>query len=172
MLIAHLPVSWLATRKMLQLPGISFDIHFQRTLMIAGVVAGVLADLDLLYFFLVDHQQHLHHDYWTHLPLFWTMLFIAAIAACAVTHSRRLFNLSLIVYANLMLHMLLDTVTGKIKWGWPFVDHAFYLFEVPARFTPWIVNFVLHWTFGMELALVVLALWIFQRDKKTVPFEG
>ncbi len=171
MLIAHLPASYLLTRKMLQLPGIAFDIHFLRPLMVAGLVAGVFPDLDLLYFFLVDHQQHLHHDYWTHLPLFWTLLFAAAITASAVKRSRRLFNLSLIVYANLILHMLLDTVVGKIKWGGPLSDRVFYLFEVPARFTPWLLNFVLHWTFGLELLLLISAVWIYRQDSNTAPFE-
>ena len=166
MLIAHLPASYLLTRKMLQLPGLSFDHHFQQPLMRVGLVAGLLPDLDLLYFFLIDHRQHLHHDYWTHLPLFWTGLFVAAVATCAMTHNRRLFNLSLIVYANLMLHLLLDTVVGKIKWGWPLSDHAFYLFDVPARFTPWLLNFILHWTFGLELVLVALALWIYKGERK------
>ena len=172
MLIAHLPASWLLTRKMMQLPGLSFDHHFQRPLMTAGLVAGLLPDLDLLYFFLIDHRRHLHHDYLTHLPLFWTLLFVIAFAICTIARSRRLFNLSLVIYANLMLHMLLDTVVGKIKWGWPLSDHAFYFFEVPARFTPWILNFVLHWTLGLELVLVALAVWGYTQDNKAVPFEG
>jgi len=168
MFIAHLPASYLLTEKMLQLPGMAFDIHFRRPLMLAGLVAGVAPDFDLLYFFLVDHQKHLHHGYWTHLPFFWTMLFVALLAVCALLRSRRLFNLSLIVYANIMLHIALDTVVGKIEWLWPLSDHAFYLFDVPARFSPWVLNFILHWTFALELAICGMALWVFlgRRDAK------
>jgi len=165
MLTAHLPASYLLTRKMLQFPGLAFDFRFHPVLMGAGLLAGIAPDFDLLYFFLIDHRQHLHHSYWTHMPFFWTTIFAALFLLNFRLRSRRLFNLSLIIYTSIMLHLFLDTIVGKIEWLWPLSDHAFYFFEVPARFSPWILNFILHWSFGFELAIWGLAVWVFRQPE-------
>jgi hypothetical protein len=35
-----------------------------------------------------------------------------------------------------------------------------------ARYEPWYLNFVLHWTFAMEMALLMSALWIWRRPRR------
>lgn len=59
---------------------------------------------------------------------------------------------------NLFLHLALDTVAGGVLWLWPASDASFVLVEVPARHRPWYLNFVLHWTFWLELVLLVASL--------------
>jgi inner membrane protein len=39
------------------------------------------------------------------------------------------------------------------------------LATVRPRYDFWVLNFVLHWTLALELALVVAALWRFRRSR-------
>jgi inner membrane protein len=59
--------------------------------------------------------------------------------------------------------MLLDSIVGDIWWFAPFVDKSFALFTVPALYHPWWLNFVLHWTFLLELLILLWAVNIWQK---------
>jgi inner membrane protein len=98
------------------------------------------------------------------MPFFWTALFLLVMGICFVLKSHRLFYLSFVIYINLMLYLILDLVVGKTEWGWSFSTHAFFLFDVPTRYSPWILNFILHWTFTFELAILTVALWTYRRS--------
>lgn len=50
-------------------------------------------------------------------------------------------------------HLLLDTIVGDIWWLYPYVDTPFALFVVPSLYRPWWLNFVLHWSFMVEVAV-------------------
>jgi len=63
----------------------------------------------------------------------------------------------LVVSLNAAIHLILDTIAGGIRWLWPFSEGEFTLVSVPARFSPWYLNYVFHWTFALELILVGLA---------------
>lgn len=169
MFIAHLPASYLLTDFLLARTG-GPDVD-RRPLLAVGLTAGVLPDFDLLYFHLIDHRQTLHHDYLVHLPLFWAALLAPLLLAAWWRGWRRLGLLAVIVFANLQLHLLLDTVVGRIKWLWPFDDHAYYLFTVPARYDYWVWNFVLHWSFALELLLVGAAARLLLVQSQRSPAE-
>jgi inner membrane protein len=64
-----------------------------------------------------------------------------------------------------MVHLCLDSIVGDIWWLAPFVDRPFSLFTVPALYQPWWLNFLLHWSFGLELGLVVWAVFVWQRGR-------
>ena len=70
--------------------------------------------------------------------------------------------LALIFSVGGLLHMLLDSVVGDIWWLAPIVDQPYALFTVPARFQPWWLNFVLHWSFVIELLIIVWAARLHQ----------
>lgn len=122
----------------------------------ACVLGAIAPDLDMFYFFFVDHQQHHHHTYWSHFPVLWAGLLCAALCWRYVGERSLPSALVLLFALNGLGHMVLDTIAGDIWWFAPFVDRPFHLFEVPAGYHPWWLNFVLHWTFGFELAL---SLW-------------
>lgn len=56
-----------------------------------------------------------------------------------------------------LLHLALDSIAGAVRWAAPFSDHATTLVDVPARHGWWVWSMVGHWTFGVEVALVVVA---------------
>jgi inner membrane protein len=163
--MGHLPAGYLWTRALARRTARWADLSERdyARLLAVGLASSVLPDLDLLYFYLVDGRRHLHHGYWTHIPLFWTLIFAAPLALLWAFR-RRLWLLTAAIYTNLLLHMALDTVVGKIRWLYPFSREDFYVFEVPARYGWAYANFILHWTFLLEIGVVAWALALVYRD--------
>jgi inner membrane protein len=156
MLIAHLPASYLWTRFAQR----RLDT---RWLLPLGLLAGLLPDVDLFYFYLVDGRQHLHHSCWTHLPVSWALL--ASLAAVLVLWERRLCDAVRVFLSNILLHLALDTVAGGICWLYPLSARSVQLVSIPAVHGHWLLDFVLHWSFALEIAIVVVALCAWLRDR-------
>lgn len=158
MFIGHLPAGYLATTALLR------DEASRRRILRIGLFASVAPDLDLLYFYLVDQQRHVHHSYLPHLPLAWAVTLGAVALGMRVRGAEWASWLTLAVVAvNVFLHLAMDTVAGGIRWLWPFSDVELVLATVQPRFDHWFLNFILHWTFALEVALVVAALWRWRR---------
>lgn len=156
MFIGHLPAGYLATMPLL---GRSAGRE-RRGLLLLGLAASVLPDLDLFYFYFVDERRHVHHSYLPHLPLAWAAALGAAALVLGLLRTRRTAWLAMaVIGVNVLLHLVLDSVAGGIRWFWPFSDVELALATVRPRYDPWVLNFVLHWTFALELALVAAALW-------------
>jgi inner membrane protein len=154
--IAHLPAGYLATRLILERQPVPEPLR--RRLLVLGMAAGVLPDLDLLWFYFVDHRRQVHHAYLPHLPLAWIALFAIAALVLWMGRASRMTWLGILVFpAKILLHLVLDTA-GGIRWLWPFSDAEFAMSHVEARYRPWYLNFVLHWTFALELAILGAAL--------------
>ena len=158
MLIGHLPAGYI-TAKLLY-PAFAKDVASERRFIGWSMAGACAPDIDMLYFYFIDHRQHLHHSYFTHYPLFWLGLFLLSLlwlkkrpASGALAFAFCLGGVG---------HMLLDTIVGGIWWLAPFYDKSFALFAVPAGLHPWWLNFVCHWSFALELALVLaaLTLWL------------
>lgn len=151
MFIAHLPAGYLCGRlysRHLTGPRAAAPV-------LAGMVGGIFPDIDLFYGALVDAGRIHHHLYWTHLPLVWLVLSAAAPALRLGGSGRRhvIGTFLLAVWG----HLLLDGVAGDIWWLWPWLDRPFSLVAIPASHADWWLNYLLHWTFTLELAIVALA---------------
>jgi inner membrane protein len=156
MFIAHLPAGYLLTRRIARRAGPGGLQH--RRLMAIGLLASVLPDFDMLYFYLVDNGRTLHHDYWTHLPAFW--LFATGMSAVFFRIARLPVPWPAVtaLLAGVMLHLALDSIAGGIAWLYPFHRGKLALIEVPARYGWWVWNFVFHWSFLLEIAILTLAV--------------
>lgn len=153
MFIAHLPAGYLAARLLARSTG----MQATPTLVLAGMAGGVFPDMDLLYGAWVDGGRVHHHLYWPHLPLVWVgagLVFLPARRRLGDTR-RRLFGAFMLGGWS---HLLLDSVAGDIWWLGPWLDSPFSLINIPASHSPWWLNYLLHWSFGLELAFVALAL--------------
>ena len=62
--------------------------------------------------------------------------------------------------AAILLHILLDSLVGDIMWLWPVSRDLYALFTVPARYSHWLISFVLHWSFAVELMICAVAVWL------------
>lgn len=118
-----------------------------RQYMALGLIASIFPDLDIPYFYLIDGRQTMHHFYWIYLPFYW--LVIAGVTFLLIyLFKKPQYKLpAFIFFAGIFLHLFLDTLVGNILWLYPFSDHLFALFEVPAVYDFWVYNFIFHWTF-------------------------
>ncbi|QLQ01947.1 MAG: metal-dependent hydrolase [Thiobacillus sp.] len=154
MFIAHLPAGYLAAR----LVALRVGHGATPRLVLTGMAGGVFPDIDLLYGALMDGGRIHHHLYWPHLPLVWASAGLLLLLA-----RRRLDNAWWRLCGVFMLgawsHLLLDSVAGDIWWLWPWLDTPFSLVNIPAIHARWWLNYLLHWSFAVELAIVALAFW-------------
>jgi inner membrane protein len=157
MFIAHLPAGYCLTTLLLS-RFVRRENHpaYRRCLWI-GLGASLLPDLDLIYFYLIDLRRHVHHGYITHIPFYWLAGGLLAGLSGALLRRRWVPGYTIIVIANVMLHLLLDSVASRIRWCLPISDRSLGLFHVTSRYGWWVWNYILHWTFGLEIMIVVAA---------------
>lgn len=157
MFIAHLPAGYLLTQYLRRKLSCVTP-----SLLWLGLVASVLPDSDLLLFYLKDHRQVHHHTYLTHLPLFWAGVGIAAWLSMIALKKRHYIPYVIVFTANVLLHMVLDTPLGCIRWLYPFSDACPTLVSITPHYHWWVWNFILHWTFVAEIVIIVVAfrVWI------------
>ena len=173
MFVAHLPAGYLITRYYLR----TFDNNSTKSNTMKyyvwfGLFCSVLPDLDLIYFYLIDHRQHAHHTYWTHIPLFWVLFSGLLYFGAKALFTKNVGLASVILLVNTQLHLLLDSVAGGIYWLYPLNGEKYRLFEVTAQFDWWVWNFILHWTFLFELLIIVTAAYFVWEDRKFTPAKA
>lgn len=160
MIIAHAPAGYLIS-KGLQSRGLS-----ARGVVTAGVLGALAPDFDMFYFYLWDNRQHHHHTYWTHYPIVWISLLLLSLAWIYLSGKSKTALLFFVFCLSGFLHLILDSLVGDVWWFAPFVDKPYALFTIKAQFTPWWLNFILHWSFLVELLISAGAVYIFFRSRK------
>jgi len=68
----------------------------------------------------------------------------------------------LVFFAAILMHLILDTIGGGIAWAAPFDMRLIEWVTVPATQSHWILSFLLHWTFALEMVIWAIAgalLW-------------
>lgn len=166
MFFAHIPGGYLLTRQ--HIKRFRHKLQTESKLkyyVMFGLLCSVLPDFDLLYFYTIDNRQHIHHSYWTHIPIFWL-----AVAAGIYLIGKWIFKkntgvVSLILLGNTLLHLVLDSVAGGIFWLYPWSDVYVRLMDIPSRYSWWVFNYIFHWTFLLELCIISTATLVFLRDR-------
>jgi hypothetical protein len=165
MIFGHLPAGYICS-KLLYARLRGSEVDFQRFLM-WGLAGSVAPDLDLVYFFLFDHRQHHHHTYWSHYPLVWLSLLLLSVIWLYTQRGRKL-AISLVIFSlNGVIHMVMDTLVGDIIWLAPFNKSMFSLFIVPAKYSAWWFNFLLHWSILLEIVVMGSALYLWQKSRNS-----
>lgn len=170
MIIGHLPfgyiVSTLLATKLRRNSNHNKQTLNLRLFIIIGMLGAVAPDIDMLYFYFIDHRQHHHHSYWTHFPILWLGLLLISILWYVFVIDKSKALLALIFSGLGMCHILLDSIVGAIRWFAPFTDKSYTLFTVEAIYTPWWLNFILHWLFALEILFLLIALLLWYRKTK------
>jgi len=159
--IAHLPAGYLVTRGLQRLKKMPVYLGI-------GLIASVLPDIDLLYFYTFGHRQVVHHDYFTHLPLFWVSAWLVCYVYAKMSGQLKTQFLVLVFFTNIFLHLILDTFVGGINWLYPFSRQSIELITLSNTHDFWVLNFVLSRSFLVEIliALVALGYWVY--EKRTI----
>jgi len=151
MIVGHLPAGYLAAR--------ALEGTVTRDVVIwwAMLAGAVVPDLDMLWFIFVDQGKVHHHTYLTHDPALWAAILLTGLAVSV----RILVGLGL----GGLLHMALDSIAGAVRWGFGDVSWQGPIVEVPASQSHWLLSFLLHWTFGVELLICCAAAVVFWRRR-------
>lgn len=161
MLIGHAPSGYIIASLLLRkFSGRSISPAF---FYVAGIIGALAPDLDMLFFYFVDHRQHHHHTYFPHFPLLWLSLLSVSVVWLCLAKKSKFAALAFIFCLGGFIHMVLDTIVGDIWWFAPFIDRPFALFNVPALYKPWWLNFIFHWSFALELSLWLWAIVVYRR---------
>lgn len=134
----------------------------------AAVLGAVLPDFDLFWFYFIDDSAFHHHKYWVHAPAFWAAIAIVVLPLVS-RFARELLPTAVAFFAGLFLHICLDSVAGDIMWAWPLSDQLYHLVTVTARYEHWILNFVLHPVFLLEIAIWIWAIFLVVRTSQCPP---
>ncbi len=163
MIIAHLPLGYLLSKATAKISNPRLNL---KLFMAVGLLGSICPDFDMFYFYFIDNRLHHHHDYWTHIPLFWYGVFLLLAGIVKWLYPKYL-PLLIVFGVNIMAHLVADTLVGDIKWLYPLNDTYYAFFTVPARYQPWWLNFVLHWTFLLELSIILVAVYFFSKRKQS-----
>ncbi len=167
MLIAHIPTGIIITSIIIKKHKVKEENRF---LWFSGITSSFLPDVDLFYFYLIDSSQH-HHKLFPHIPLFWLCILLPTIIYAEAKKSQLLLLASSLFLLNIFIHLLMDTVAGHIWWLYPFIDHSYVFIKIPNIYQHWILNFIFHWTFIIELMLCITMIYIvrIQQIKSMTP---
>jgi inner membrane protein len=163
MFIAHLPAGYLTAQ-------LVPEAKRTKAVTACALVGSVLPDLDLIYFYLpLEHggggRQIGHHHYWSHTPFWWLLMAGVVFGGLLLLNARRPLLPMTMLFGNALVHHLLDTPMGGIRWQWPLSSALIEWVDVPARYEHWILSFVLHESFLIELALVGTAVLVWWRRR-------
>lgn len=162
MITAHLPSGYIFARTV-QSPHAVYPF---------ALLGAVLPDFDMFWFHLVDMKAFHHHKYWVHAPGFWLPIAVIVLLLLSrfIRHRTRfpVMQAATIFFAAVFLHLILDSLAGSIMWLWPLSDTLYVVTEVLARYSNWVVSFLLHWTFTAELLIWGIAIYLFlKRNEST-----
>lgn len=159
MFIAHAPSGYLLAKAIIrQCRPSAVSV---KAMVVLGVIGAVFPDIDMFYFYLVDHRQLHHHKYFTHWPITWLALLLFSALLSRWLPAKNAAKLLAVFALAGMLHMMLDTLVGDIWWLAPLQKVPFKLFTVEAIYQPWWLNFILHWSFAVELMISLAAVYVF-----------
>ncbi len=161
MFLAHLPAGYLAAAGAQRL-GFRF-----RGLMASSLAGSLAPDADLLYTYIVDGGRVHHHLYPTHFPSLWLACLLLSLLALCCTRGKARWAMGAAFFcASALIHLALDAVAGDVPLLAPWSMRFFSLVTVEARYSPWWLNFVLHETMLLELALCSAATIILLRRRR------
>lgn len=159
MFIAHIPTGYLMVQP--------FRKYAVKGMLAAALLGSIFPDLDLFYFYLIDGRQHHHHSYWIHFPIVWLSLLAASGIWLYCRRKSKWAFLSFVFSLCGTVHIMLDCIVGDIMLFAPFSRRFHALDTVKAVYDPWWLNFILHWSFLLEIVIVIgaAALFAFNRKK-------
>ena len=158
MLTAHLPSGYLIGR-------LAEKRWSGDHVLTAALVGAVLPDLDMFYFHFVDLGRTHHHMFVSHWPLAWLAVGAPVIALLHYMHAIAQRNIAIALFGAVMLHLCLDSIAAPIFWLMPIMEGRVKLVSVPANYSHWIISYLLHWTFALELAIWLAAILAYMRAR-------
>jgi|SRR3989344_2197089 len=172
LIIGHLSLGYLVSLVLAKLLNISSSFPYYNTLIVIGVIAAIIPDLDFFLLFYKHKSLKLqrddsHRKYLTHTLLFWVIIsgLIFLIASNEVMKYASFF-----ILMGGLSHLAGDSIEYGVMWLWPFLKKKYSMHKIPKenfkanepllryywKFFSQI--YIKNGTFYVELILIVVAL--------------
>ena len=173
--IGHIAFGYLST-KLILIFAPQFSNSEYNLLMLIGIIASLLPDLDFIPFFIKHRSIKLqknksHRKIYSHSPLLWTSILI--IAMFFTTSPLALFT-CLVILVGSLSHFIADSIEYGIYWLWPFSSVKWRLRQargsepldkensILGYYTTFIKKvYIKNWTFYIELFIITIAILVF-----------
>ena len=156
MLIAHMPAGYIVSKIANKKTSSLYTI--------CGLIFSVWPDLDLFYYYFFDKTGTFHHTYFTHLPFVAVISFLIMFSLTFIKGLKKHCPYYWLFYINWGVHLVCDTFTGGIAWLYPFNDMLFTIINIPPISPNWVISFIFHWSFTIEIAIVIWAVVLFSKQ--------
>jgi membrane-bound metal-dependent hydrolase YbcI (DUF457 family) len=129
--LGHIALGYLASKLVISLLGIPLSPNQADSLILIGMMAAILPDIDLVPFFLRHksfkiQKDKSHRKVWSHAPLLWAFLII--IVASFLKSQFALMSVLVFLIGSLS-HFLADSIEYGVFWLWPFSKKKVYIRE-------------------------------------------
>jgi inner membrane protein len=168
MIIGHLPVGYFTTRYLIK----KLKLPLNKFWLLLGLAGAIIPDLDYIYWILSNSQKQTHRGYFSGYPLFYlTFLLVFVIVNCFFK-KKILSRGIIVVFCNIFIHFLLDTVFYGVKWFYPFYNRYIGIYNVGGYgggLGIQVKSYFHHWYWYLEIGLWVLfavSLFISYRKKE------
>lgn len=131
----------------------------------ACILGAVFPDFDLLFFYFVDDRAFHHHRYWVHAPGLWLMI-LALVTPLALRLPYPLKPAVFWFMGAWFMHLCLDSIVGSIMWLWPVSDQFFQFATVQPTHSHFILSFMAHWSFALEIAIWLAAAIMYLKRRR------
>ena len=153
MLIGHLPVGYFVTRSLIK----KLKLPTNKLWLGLGLMAAILPDFDIAYTILIKESLGSHRYYNTNYPAIYLILLALSIIVYFLIRKEWLKLGIIIVFVNIFIHLLIDTVFVGIKWFWPFYDNLIGIYNVGLTGGVIVENYFTHWYWYLEIVLWIAA---------------
>jgi hypothetical protein len=131
------------------------------------MLGSVIPDMDYLYQSLFDFRNYDHHYYLTHFPIFWGMLLVSSQIWLFSNNKSEKPVYFFIFSLNGFLHMLLDTIEGRMYWLAPFSYQGFSGSKPLLKYAGRFVDTYPNWIYFIETLIFTCAIYLFLRGIHT-----
>ncbi|MBU1130604.1 metal-dependent hydrolase [Patescibacteria group bacterium] len=157
MIIGHLPVGYFTTRYLIK----KLKLPLKPVCLGLGLLAAVIPDLDYIYWILSDSQELTHRGLITGMPFFYLTLFIISVIIYCFYKKKWLKAVISIIFINISIHLLIDTVFYGIQWLYPFSEIYIGIYNVGGYGSGvgiQVKNYFTHWCWYAEIVLWIIAI--------------
>jgi len=157
MIIGHLPVGYFATRFLIKKLGLPLN----KIWLGIGIFAAIIPDLDYIYWILSNSQAVTHRGLVTTKPFLYLILLLIFVTVYCFYKKSWLKMGIIIIFSNIFLHFLLDTVFYGIQWLYPLSDSYFGIYNVSGYGSGagiQVADYFHHWYWYLEIAIWILSV--------------
>ncbi|MBU1119155.1 metal-dependent hydrolase [Patescibacteria group bacterium] len=169
MILAHGPGSFITTYLTRGWWGKKLSQKKKYVFYLIGGLIGVAVDLDFLYTQFLSAKLS-HHDYITHTPLFFLILFLLMTLIGYATKKEEISAFAKVFLVSTFTHLVLDSVNGGIMWLYPLSKQLIGIPSIPFITDSFFTRDALFIRISIEIVIIwfafVLLLTLFKEKTK------